>query len=148
MFKFSLQKAAFVIFLCVALSGSALAQIYSVPSPSPAPTPAPAAPPAPAATPAPAPAAPAPMPTATPAPAATAGTQTAQPAATTTSTAAATTPPATARATVSTTTIPGYSSTANYSSAKTVAYVIAPFAVVAGTYFLGDTHQLEINPNA
>jgi len=28
-----------------------------------------------------------------------------------------------------------------------VAYVIAPFAVVAGTYFLGHHHQIEINPN-
>jgi len=42
--------------------------------------------------------------------------------------------------------IPGYPSTANYSVGKTVAYVIAPFAVVAGTYFLGHHHQLEINP--
>ena len=28
-----------------------------------------------------------------------------------------------------------------------MAYVIAPFAVVAGTYFLGHHHQIEINPN-
>jgi len=95
------------------------------------------------------------MPAATPAPGATASTPSAQPAATATSattstsaatSVAATTPTATSRATVSN--IPGYPSTTNYSAGKTVAYIIAPFAVVAGTYFLGHHHQLEINPGA
>jgi hypothetical protein len=31
---------------------------------------------------------------------------------------------------------------------RTVAYIIAPFAVVAGTYFIGHHHQIEIHPNA
>jgi hypothetical protein len=35
----------------------------------------------------------------------------------------------------------------NYSVGRTVAYIIAPFAIVAGSYFLGH-HQLEIHPNA
>jgi hypothetical protein len=34
----------------------------------------------------------------------------------------------------------------SYDEWKTWAYVIAPFAVVAGTYALGPHHQLEINP--
>jgi len=44
-------------------------------------------------------------------------------------------------------TIPGYTAK-SYSAGKTVAYVIVPFAVVAGTYFVGHHHQIEINPNA
>jgi hypothetical protein len=44
--------------------------------------------------------------------------------------------------------IPGYASTGGYGPGRTIAYVIAPFAVVAGTYFVGHRHQLEIHPNA
>ena len=44
--------------------------------------------------------------------------------------------------------IPGYSSNSNYSTAKTVGYIIAPFAIVAGTYLIGHRHQVEIHPNA
>ncbi len=44
--------------------------------------------------------------------------------------------------------IPGYNaSNNNYGPGRTIAYVIAPFAAVAATYFLGH-HQIEINPNA
>jgi hypothetical protein len=46
----------------------------------------------------------------------------------------------------STTTIPGYNAGKSYSSGRTVAYVIAPFAAVAGTYFLAGHHQIEVNP--
>ena len=42
--------------------------------------------------------------------------------------------------------IPGYNANANYPVGKTVAYVIAPFAAVAGTYFLTHHHQIEVNP--
>jgi hypothetical protein len=34
----------------------------------------------------------------------------------------------------------------SYSTGKTVAYVIIPFAAVAGTYYVFHHHQLEINP--
>jgi hypothetical protein len=44
--------------------------------------------------------------------------------------------------------IPGYNAGKSYSTGKTVAYVIAPFAVVAGTYLIGHHHQIEINPDA
>src|SRR5262249_22068566 len=43
--------------------------------------------------------------------------------------------------------IPGYTSQGNYGPGRTIAYVIAPFAVVAATYLLGH-HQVEIHPNA
>jgi len=52
-------------------------------------------------------------------------------------------------ATTSTAAIPGYTTASkSYSSGKTAAYLIAPFAIVAGTYFIGGHHQVEIHPNA
>jgi hypothetical protein len=44
--------------------------------------------------------------------------------------------------------IPGYPSNKSYSAGKTAAYIIVPFAVVAGTYFIGHQHKLEIDPGA
>jgi hypothetical protein len=44
--------------------------------------------------------------------------------------------------------IPGYAPNKTYSNGKTAAYIIAPFAIVAGTYFLAGHHQIEIHPNA
>src|ERR1051326_5533777 len=44
--------------------------------------------------------------------------------------------------------IPGYTSSGNFGPGRTAAYIVAPFAIVAGTYFLSGRHQLEIHPNA
>jgi hypothetical protein len=60
-------------------------------------------------------------------------------------------PPATGSTTSSSSpasTMPGYATPANgYGSGKTIAYAIAPFGVLAATYFIGDHHQVEIHPN-
>jgi hypothetical protein len=48
----------------------------------------------------------------------------------------------------STSGIPGYSSDGGYSKGRTAAYIIAPFAIVAGTYLLSGRHRIEIHPNA
>src|SRR5437867_10205720 len=132
MSKFSLPRASLVILLSLTLSSTALAQIYSGGSPAPAPAPTTTAPAPTATTPAPTATTSAPTPTTvTPAPG------------TTTTTSAASSP---TTATVSN--VPGYSSNSNYSTAKTVGYIIAPFAIVAGTYLIGHRHQVEIHPNA
>jgi hypothetical protein len=44
-------------------------------------------------------------------------------------------------------TIPGYTPQSGYGPGRTIAYVIAPFAVVGATYLLGH-HKVEIHPNA
>src|SRR5438093_11685487 len=133
MFRFSLPRAALCILLSVTFSTSTFAQLCGPPLYPPCPTPAPAPTPAPTATtPAPAPTAPTPTPAPTPAP--TAGT-TAAPAAPTGT-------PGT-----SVTNIPGYTLTGIYSRGITVAYLIAPFAIVSARYFLVHHYQIEIHPN-
>jgi len=67
---------------------------------------------------------------------------------TTTTTATTTTANVTAASTTSVSNVPGYTNSGNYGPGKTAAYIIAPFAVVAGTYFLAGHHQIEIHPNA
>jgi hypothetical protein len=46
-----------------------------------------------------------------------------------------------------TSSIPGYSNQ-SYPAWKTVVYIIAPFAAVGATYYLGHRHNLEIHPYA
>src|ERR1041385_948255 len=160
MFKISLPRFAFLAFLIGTLSIPGFAQLCGgIYGPCPpatttsTPTPAPAAMPSTSPTPAPATStSTAPVPTASPAPATTTLAPAATPA---TGSAAATvsTKPVTPAVT---TTAPGTSQSIlssvygnkSYSEGKTIAYIIAPFAVVAGTYFLGHHHQIEINPNA
>ncbi|PYS32283.1 MAG: hypothetical protein DMG14_34925 [Acidobacteria bacterium] len=132
MFRFSLPRAALFILLSVTFCASSFAQLCGPPLYPPCPTPTPA--------PTPAPTAPASTPTAptqTPAP------TSAPTAGTTAAPAAPTGTPGT-----SVTNIPGYTPSGSYSTGRTVAYIIAPFAIVAGTYFLGHHHQIEIHPNA
>ena len=67
----------------------------------------------------------------------------------TTAQTATTTAVVTPAVTTSNTAIPGYTTAGkSYPAWKTAAYIIAPFAVVAGTYLLGGHHQVEISPNA
>src|SRR5438876_6139890 len=146
MLEFSFPKAALIVFLSIALSTSGLAQIYTPPPTTTAPPPTTAAPP---------PATTAPSPTATtPTPTTTTTTPTAAaPPATTTSAGTTTsTPSTTAGSTAvasSSSGVPGYTSpSGGYGPGRTIAYVIAPFAVVAATYFIGHHHQIEIHPNA
>src|ERR1051325_2891391 len=165
MFKFSLSRFAFLAFLFVTLSIPGFAQlcggIYGPCPPAsttststapPATMPSTTSPSAPATSISTAPATtatPATTTVATTAPATTAAATTAPatatpttPAVTTTSTSSSVAP-GTSQVTLSS--IPGYNAGTSYSAGKTVAYVIAPFAVVAGTYFLGHHHQIEIN---
>lgn len=68
-----------------------------------------------------------------------------------TATAATTVTPlaaAVAASAAATNTIPGYVVSGGYGPGRTIAYAIAPFAVVAATYLLGGHHQIEIHPNA
>jgi hypothetical protein len=141
-----LSKTGLFLFLLVIISHSAFAQIYIPPT------------------------FPTPPPTTVPTPTTTTTTTTTTP---TTTTITTTTPiqtttgttvpnaikiaPTTAQAATTTAvvttnnavTIPGYTSAAkSYSAGKTAAYIIAPFAIVAGTYLLGGHHQVEISPNA
>ena len=44
--------------------------------------------------------------------------------------------------------IPGYVAAGGYGPGRTIAYALAPFAVVAATYILAGHHQIEIHPNA
>ena len=119
-----LPRTVFFIFLLLMFSQSVFGQICGGPPYPPCPTPTPAPSPAPAPT-APPTAPPPPSPSPVPAPA-----------------------PPSPPTTTSVSNIPGYTSTGNYGVGRTVAYIIAPFAVVAGTYFIGHQHQIEIHPNA
>jgi hypothetical protein len=71
---------------------------------------------------------------------------------TSTSTTTATTPTSTPTTSTSfatsSNTIPGYVASGGYGPGRTIAYAIAPFAVVAATYLVGGHHQVEIHPNA
>jgi len=70
---------------------------------------------------------------------------------TSTSTTTPTTPTSTSPTTTSfapPATIPGYVPSGGYGPGRTIAYAIAPFAVVAATYLVGGHHQVEIHPNA
>jgi hypothetical protein len=171
MCKFSILRTSATILIAITFATSAFAQLCGPPlyPPCPTPTPAPSPAPAPAPSPSPAPPpattpapAPAPPPATTPPPApvsppattppSPAPTLTPPPAPTPAPTAPSTAPSAQAGATVtsvsSVSNIPGYAPSRNYSAGKTAAYIIAPFAIVAGTYFLGHQHQIEISPNA
>src|SRR5262245_35138982 len=119
MFRLWVLRTTAIAFLAIAVCGSVQAQVvYTLPPPVT-------------------------NPTATPAP-----TQTSTTTSTTSTTTSTTTssPPVTpvttnttssavgARASVSN--VPGYTANGNYGPGRTAAYIIAPFAVVAGTYFL------------
>lgn len=145
MFRFSFFKAVCIALLSVAFSSSALAQLcggFYPPCPTPAAAPTPVATPTPSTT----------VPVTTAAPVTTA--------VTTTTTTAATTPVATTVTTTATTPatvnvvttpstaiagIPGYAPTKDYDMGRTVAYIIAPFAIVGGSYLFGQ-RQVEIDP--
>jgi hypothetical protein len=120
--KFCLFRLASVVFLSLSFSGLIWAQIYTPPPSTPTTTTT--------------------TTTTTPAPTTT-GTA---PVATTTTTAFPTTTTG-ITATPVTSAIPGYTAQGNYGPGRTIAYVIAPFAVVGATYLLGH-HQVEIHPNA
>ena len=121
MSNFSLFRLASAVFLSLSFSSLICAQIYT---PPPTTVTTPAAPPTTTTTTAPTttvttPVAvsptPAPLPTTSP----------------------------TITATSVTSPIPGYTAQGNYGPGRTIAYVIAPFAVVGATYLLGH-HQVEI----
>src|SRR5438874_1253983 len=140
MVRISFLRVCLVACLSAALCCSGFAQIYTAPTPSaPAPAPAPTV------------STPTATPTATPAPTSTpASTPTTTSAPASTAAPAATTSGSTTTASpaVVSASLPGYTtSQSGYGPGRTVAYVIAPFAVVAATYFIGH-HQIEIDPNA
>jgi hypothetical protein len=147
MFKVPLSRVALIVCLSVALSTSAFAQIYTPPPSAP--------PPSSGGTSSPAPPSSSPTPTPSPAPpsSGTGGTTTAAPPPATTTTGGSTTtttsttPTTTGATATSTSGLPGYTPSGNYSTGRTVAYIIVPFAAVAGTYLIKH-RQIEIHPNA
>ena len=168
MFRFSFLRIVSIALFSVVFSSSAFAQLCGgfyppcppTPAPAPTPPPAPTPTPAPTTTPAPAPTpvitpapAPTPTPVTTPAPAPTpAVTPTpapapvvapvTTPAVTTTAVTVVTAAPTTTAAVAC---IPGYAPSKDYGIGRTVAYIIAPFAIVGASYLIGQ-REVEIHP--